>query len=317
MSVNGDGTAGNPWVISLTAKDADVLPLTSPQSQATLDMEPLDTWKLAINANRGTFQIDASGRPTRDIEVVKARRDPSVIKDALNDVLGQAHAVVTGAGTDINPWTISVMQGDRINEVDRTNLVSDGYLTLTNTKQGDAPTLGQWVLSNTANGGQFKLRFQVGGDGHHDTVALPFDADPYLVEKALQNLPNVDPESVQVIGNAQNWNITLADKDYVLQNLSLTVQSAGSVLQPLSASGIGSAVGVANKLNNNNDNVTISEIIGSLNDDDRLFGAGANALQIETQGANAGTQASGSTDGDTITSTAASVLSGSLGHDHY
>ena len=107
--VTGQGTAGNPWLISGSGVSAItvVTPFGLKGGSSTLQAAPAHSQVLWNTATGGTFTASVLiGLTTETTGTIAYNASASVLAAALNG-LSNVSASVTGAGTPTDPWVIS------------------------------------------------------------------------------------------------------------------------------------------------------------------------------------------------------------------
>ncbi|MDC0934714.1 DUF4347 domain-containing protein, partial [Pirellulales bacterium] len=215
-------------VASNAAEDAAFPAFGSPNSVASFALGQSavanDQLQFSSNATAGTFKlkvfVNGANVPTAAINLEDARLNPTIIETAIQlaDNLANLDATVTGHGTDLDPWVITLQNGVfQAEPVDSTALTrtGDAKIRLERRAQNLNTTRPNWNLSiiNAVAGGKFKLSYTIDNQTR-TTRAIPFDAPNSLIEKALEELS--DDFIVRVEdGNAgvtHDWKITIAHK---------------------------------------------------------------------------------------------------------
>jgi hypothetical protein len=233
------GAAGGPWSVEYVSAlgHSDQRPLTANGSDlnrvgGAIYVEVKADGDAVAGANEvqkillpnyvtgGTFTIDFEGQVTSPLSVFASRGQ---LQTALEGLANLEPGDVVVSGVNGGPYFVEFSGSRAIQS--QTLLVADGSLltggvevTVTETVAA-TPRILQLKLpnpsvSNSAVGGSFRLSFQSGGTTE-TTPDIPADATAEQVRAALENLPSLGADNVNVSlvasppGQPRQWNVEL------------------------------------------------------------------------------------------------------------
>lgn len=231
VTVTGDGTSGDPWIVTFVdpgGADIDLMTLDpasltgavttiATDSEGTTSVDEVQT--LSNDATSGTFTILFDAQET---SALGNNASAGQIASALEGLSNIVDVTVTGVGSPTTPWNITFNDPTgAISEIttDDTNLVGgSGVSTVITVTPGVDSIDEVQSVYNNAFAGTFTLTYSA-----QTTSALAFDISAGDLDTALQALSNVADVTVTGTGTSIDpWIVTFVDPTGDIDEMTAT-----------------------------------------------------------------------------------------------